>query len=259
MKTRPQRTLLPCVFSFVFLALSQPAHAQAPQGTKALEVSQRPETNPAYLNARGGPWCGANSLWQAKGLEQAAVTGCPPEGSCDNPGAQGGVWMNSIAAGTGGKTLTHEIGHCLGLWHTHHGVSEVSSCSDCYEYAGVNGVPHPEADYRGDFASDTPPTPRNYNCSPPGGSDCQGTSWGATQPENYMGYGPDGCLSLFTTQQKKRQQCWTQSELSSWFPSTCTDDADNDGVCDPDDICPAITITSIRTPTACRTAATRVR
>lgn len=126
--------------------------------------------------------------------------------------AQGGLWMNNIAVGAGAGTATHEMGHCLGLWHTHHGVSEVSSCGTCYEYA--SGL---EGDLRGDFADDTPPTPTNYNCSGPGGSDCQGTAWGPTQPQNYMGYGPDACYTLFTTKQGRRMQCWTADRLSGWI------------------------------------------
>lgn len=126
--------------------------------------------------------------------------------------AQGGLWLNSIAVGTGVHTASHEIGHCLGLWHTHHGVSEVNSCDSCYEFA--SGV---EGDVRGDFASDTPPTPVNYNCSDPGGSDCQGTSWGNTQTENIMGYGPDSCMDYFSPQQIRRMHCWTNDVLNGWL------------------------------------------
>lgn len=128
--------------------------------------------------------------------------------------ATGGLWLNNIATGASATTATHEVGHNLGLWHTHHGVSEVSSCSSCYEYA--SGF---EGDVRGDFCSDTPPTPTNYNCSGPGGSDCQGTSWGSTQPQNFMGYGPDSCHSLFTPQQTRRMHCWTSSALSGFLNS----------------------------------------
>jgi len=124
----------------------------------------------------------------------------------------GGLWVNNIAMGSGLTTLSHETGHCLGLWHTQHGVSEVDSCSDCYEYA--SGF---EGDFRGDFAADTPPTPTNYDCSDPGGSDCQGTAWGITQPENYMGYAPDSCMNLFSANQISRMHCWTNDVLSGWI------------------------------------------
>ncbi len=125
---------------------------------------------------------------------------------------RGGLWMNSAYWGAGQKTAAHEMGHCLGLWHTHHGVSEVTSCGSCYEFA--SGV---EGDVRGDFCSDTPPTPTNYNCSPPGGSDCQGTAWGATQPENYMGYAPDSCYDTFTSQQVSRMHCWSAAATPGWL------------------------------------------
>lgn len=123
----------------------------------------------------------------------------------------GGLWLNNISVTGSSHTWAHELGHCFGLWHTHHGVSEVGSCSNCYEYA--SGV---EGDIRGDFCSDTPPTPTNYACSGPGGSDCQGTPWGTTQPENYMGYGPDSCMNLFTAQQTKRMHCWVPDALPLW-------------------------------------------
>ncbi len=124
----------------------------------------------------------------------------------------GGLWLNNISLTPGGHTWGHELGHCFGLWHTHHGVSEVPSCSACYEFA--SGV---EGDYRGDFCSDTPPTPTNYNCAPPGGVDCQGTPWGPTQPENFMGYGPDSCVNLFTTQQARRMHCWITDATPLWL------------------------------------------
>lgn len=133
---------------------------------------------------------------------------------------RGGLWMNGAYFGAGERTLAHEMGHCLGLWHTHHGVSEVTSCGSCYEFASN------PSDVRGDFCSDTPPTPTNFNCAPPGGSDCQGAAWGPTQPENYMGYAPDNCYTTFTGQQEKRMHCWTDDILGAWTQG-CTDPAPN--------------------------------
>ena len=111
------------------------------------------------------------------------------------------------------NVLTHEMGHCLGLWHTHHGVDEVTQCGECYESPGASG-----RNYTGDLCSDTDPTPTNYGCSGPGGSDpCSGQPWGPTDPQNYMGYGPEYCLTEFTTQQGGRMQCWTDQILTSWL------------------------------------------
>ncbi|HEX9750513.1 MAG TPA: M43 family zinc metalloprotease [candidate division Zixibacteria bacterium] len=125
---------------------------------------------------------------------------------------QGGFWLNRLVAGGESRIASHEMGHCLGLWHTHQYVYSSGSCADCIGLA--SGF---EGDLRGDFAADTPPTPVNYACLPPEGADCEGTPWGPTQPENYMGYGPDSCSTLFTPNQVSRMQCWTQDVLTGWW------------------------------------------
>ncbi len=82
-----------------------------------------------------------------------------------------------------GRTMTHEVGHFLGLYHTFQG-----GC------AGENNT-------SGDFCADTPAvaTP-NYGCTfnnscPTGGND---------MIENYMDYTDDTCMNIFTNEQKAR-------------------------------------------------------
>lgn len=157
------------------------------------------------------------------GLEGRGTYPFDPDALTD----QGGILLDDGSFGEDHQTLTHEMGHNLGLYHTHVGVSEFDESAfcfmdmdpcdcPCYEHAAAFSL-----DYTGDFCNDTPPTPVNYTCMPPGGTDdCSATPWGPTQPENFMGYAGEGCWDQFSDQQAGRMHCWTEAELASWIQTT---------------------------------------
>lgn len=97
-----------------------------------------------------------------------------------------GVLINAVHFGeTGeggyglGRTLTHEVGHYLGLLHTWGG-------GNCEE---------------NDFCTDTPPVSQPVTACAPTVSGCDGTF---AQVENFMNYTPDACMNLFTREQVAR-------------------------------------------------------
>lgn len=85
-------------------------------------------------------------------------------------------------------TMTHEIGHAFGLYHTFNGgCTSTSTCTN------------------GDFIADTPPTSSNNGCTP--NNDCSDAML-----ENYMDYTSQDCKTSFTQNQIEtmRNQIWNQ-------------------------------------------------
>jgi hypothetical protein len=130
----------------------------------------------------------------------------------------GGLWMNSAFANSIYRIASHETGHCLGLWHTFHGVSE-SYCADpCYEHP--HPLDDPAADIVGDFCADTPATPVTSasTCAEVEGAWCNDVPWttfGPTDYSNIMAY--TACPEHFTSNQQGRMHCWSRSTLTGWL------------------------------------------
>lgn len=85
-----------------------------------------------------------------------------------------------------GRTMTHEVGHWLGLRHIW---GDNSNC--------VGGST------AGDFCADTPDSNQpNYSCVTV--DNCVSDGLGNDQVQNYMDYTPDACMDTFTQNQKDR-------------------------------------------------------
>jgi len=118
-----------------------------------------------------------------------------------------GVVMLHNAVGTVGnikpntalnRTLSHEVGHYLGLYHTFHNTNDCSDEVNC--------------ESQGDRVCDTPVTTLSVSCLNPA---CGGTQ----QTENYMDYTAESCRNMFTEGQKTRMRSTLANERTSILSS----------------------------------------
>ena len=124
---------------------------------------------------------------------------------------RGGVVLARGNMFVGTHTLAHELGHTFGLYHTFHGVDEVTPCTACYENSDYTGM-----DTEGDWCSDTRPHPTNANvCGDAGTDGCAPfAAWTGSPVDNHMSY--SFCTSTFTSQQGGRMHCMIDTYLNNW-------------------------------------------
>jgi len=148
---------------------------------------------------KGG--CGALNIYSTniEGLGWATFPdGC--EGSKTDDGVV--ILHTSVPGGTKapyneGDTLTHEVGHWLGLYHTFQG--------------GCNG--------QGDRVADTPAVLNpNYGC--PVKDSCPNDGLGKDQVQNFMDYSDDSCMTEFTGGQFDRMNTQWDMYRSDGTPPT---------------------------------------
>lgn len=97
-----------------------------------------------------------------------------------------------------GRTLTHEVGHYLGLEHVFFGGCATDSSPGCYT--------------SGDLVCDTASQVIATGGCPGGQDSC--TGGGVDNITNYMDYSDDTCMADFTAEQARRMRC----SLENWRP-----------------------------------------
>ncbi|VDM50651.1 unnamed protein product [Toxocara canis] len=145
---------------------------------------------------------------------------------------QGGILLLSNVFGSQSQVnnLIHEVGHVLGLWHVHHGVSEVPCGDPCQEtLPSMTTVSNITDSCRlnstvyiiGDLVNDTNPTTKHTQCSdPPDASPCDNRRFTDTPYRNFMSYASGTCSNTFTDQQVARMHCYADLKYENWMQTT---------------------------------------
>ena len=148
------------------------------------------------------------------------------------------IVMNNECA-LNSSTFAHELGHYLGLYHTHsttHG-AELVDGSNCGS--------------TGDLVCDTPAEPNlsgkvTTTCLYTGTDlDPNGIAY-VPDPTNMMSYSQKNCRTYFSPQQISRMNFYYSAVRAAQLTATasasltcpCSSDQDQDGICDANDLCP---------------------
>lgn len=110
----------------------------------------------------------------------------------------GNYWDNTFGELALSHILSHEMGHALGLFHTHHGTFVEGTVPQCAEL--INGS---NCSSCGDYVCDTPADPNmNFNVNP---NNCQWLNGGQSpytpNERNIMAYSHPSCMTSFTEKQ----------------------------------------------------------
>lgn len=131
-----------------------------------------------------GDWSGSQGLL---GIAELGLSTYPVQ--FNNPGTLPG---GSSVPFNLGRTMTHELGHNLGLYHVFD--------------SGCTG--------NGDLIPDTPNGNTNYQC-PVGRNSCT-SSPGKDAINNFMDYTDDCCMNIFSPRQGLAMQAEIQQSKPSW-------------------------------------------
>ena len=163
----------------------KPATQWDPERYLNIWIAKTVTANSGALNLLGYAQFPSNS--QLDGLFDANEGLANTDGVVIKASSVGSVASPSPNGGsTGlGRTLTHEVGHWLGLRHIW---GDSGNCSN------------------DDFCADTPDsTQSNYSCATPIDS-CPDDNLGNDMVENYMDYSDDACMTTLTADQTTRIQ-----------------------------------------------------